>query len=91
MPRRRGPGSAPGCAMSCSWIATVVEESMEDRELVSGERIDGEEKNLKEGEIWEISNVNKMHSVRNGGQKNRVHLLIDYAPLEVWEKYFINS
>lgn len=50
--------------------------------------IDGEEMNIKEGEIWEISNVNKMHSVRNDGETDRVHLLIDFAPIDVWEKYF---
>jgi hypothetical protein len=50
--------------------------------------IAGEEMHMKSGEIWEISNVNKMHSVKNGGKTDRIHFLIDYAPVDVWERYF---
>jgi hypothetical protein len=32
---------------------------------------------MKKGELWEINNDGKMHSVRNGGAEDRVHLLID--------------
>ena len=42
--------------------------------------IDGEERNMKEGEIWEISNVKKPHSVQNKGVSDRIHLLIDWDP-----------
>jgi len=40
--------------------------------------IDGELKNMKEGEIWEINNNEKKHSVENGGIEDRIHLLIDF-------------
>jgi len=43
--------------------------------------IDGEIKNLKRGEVWEISNVNKFHSVTNNGSTDRIHLLLDWDPL----------
>ena len=42
--------------------------------------IDGEYKNLKEGEVCEISNVNKYHSVSNSGDTDRIHLLLDWDP-----------
>jgi hypothetical protein len=42
--------------------------------------IDGELKNMKEGEIWEINNDEKKHSVENNGTKDRIHLLIDFLP-----------
>jgi quercetin dioxygenase-like cupin family protein len=47
--------------------------------------INGEEKSLKPGEIWEISNVFKPHSVRNEGDCDRIHLLIDWMPLEIFK------
>ena len=34
--------------------------------------------NLKEGEIWEVNNDKKKHSVHNNGDEDRVHLLIDW-------------
>lgn len=40
--------------------------------------IDGEVKNLKEGEVWEINNDAKPHSVENQGDEDRIHLLLDY-------------
>jgi hypothetical protein len=43
--------------------------------------IEGEIKNLKKGEVWEISNINKMHSVYNRGKSDRIHLLIDWDPI----------
>ncbi len=49
--------------------------------------IDGEERNLKSGEIWEISNVSKLHSVRNDGQSDRIHLLIDWMPLDIFKRF----
>lgn len=40
--------------------------------------VDGEIINMKEGEIWEINNDEKYHSVWNKGAKDRIHLLIDW-------------
>jgi len=40
--------------------------------------IDGEIKNLKEGEMWEINNSEKFHSVENNSSINRIHLIIDW-------------
>jgi hypothetical protein len=45
--------------------------------------IDGDIKNLKEGEIWEINNVKKLHSVSNNGTSDRIHLLIDWDPFNI--------
>jgi len=42
--------------------------------------IDGEIKNMREGEIWEINNIRKFHSVQNNGISDRIHLLIDWDP-----------
>jgi len=39
--------------------------------------VGGETIHMKKGELWEINNDGKMHSVRNGGAEDRVHLLID--------------
>ena len=33
---------------------------------------------MKPGELWEIDNDNQFHDVINGGEEDRVHLLIDY-------------
>lgn len=33
---------------------------------------------MKEGEIWEIDNAYKIHSVNNDGNTDRIHLLVDY-------------
>ena len=40
-------------------------------------KVDGVEKNMKVGEMWEINNT-KYHSVTNGGNTDRFHLIIDY-------------
>ena len=40
--------------------------------------VGGEGKNLKEGEIWEIKNTNKTHSVYNKGVEDRIHLIVDW-------------
>ncbi len=40
--------------------------------------IDNEIKNLKEGEMWEINNSEKIHSVINNSDINRVHLIVDW-------------
>lgn len=41
--------------------------------------VGGEEKNMKEGEIWEIDNQS-VHSVENNSDIDRIHLIIDYLP-----------
>jgi hypothetical protein len=41
--------------------------------------IDGEPKHLSVGECWEINN-NKVHSVTNSSEEDRVHLIIDIIP-----------
>ena len=40
--------------------------------------VGGESKNLEEGYIWEIKNSEKIHSVTNNGQTDRIHLIIDW-------------
>ena len=39
--------------------------------------IDGIDKHLKIGEIWEIDNT-KMHGVNNPTDTDRVHLIVDF-------------
>ncbi len=51
--------------------------------------IAGEEKNMKVGEIWEISNVLQQHSVNNKGESDRIHLLLDWIPDDVYENYIM--
>ena len=43
--------------------------------------IGGETKQLKEGEIWEINNINE-HSVDNNSNENRIHLILDYNQIK---------
>lgn len=33
---------------------------------------------MEKGTMWEINNSTKIHSVENGGETDRIHLLIDY-------------
>jgi len=40
--------------------------------------VNDEEINMKQGEIWEINNSGKPHSVTNEGENDRIHLLIDW-------------
>lgn len=40
--------------------------------------VGGEVKNLKEGEVWEINNSQKLHSVVNNSKVDRIHLIIDW-------------
>jgi hypothetical protein len=37
-----------------------------------------EVKHLKEGEIWEINNSKKKHSVVNKSNQDRIHIILDY-------------
>jgi ABC-type polysaccharide transport system permease subunit len=43
--------------------------------------VDGEERNLKEGEIWEVD-VSKLHSVHNKSSEGRIHLIVMYNEKE---------
>ena len=53
--------------------------------IITNDQVDfhvGEELiNMRVGELWEINN-GTMHSVRNRGDKDRVHLIIDWMPNE---------
>jgi hypothetical protein len=40
--------------------------------------VDGEEINMKAGEVWEINNFEKEHSVVNNGNNDRIHLIVDW-------------
>lgn len=40
--------------------------------------VGGEVVFMKEGEIWEINNSEKPHSVQNKGDTDRIHLLLDW-------------
>ena len=40
--------------------------------------IDNEIKNLKEGEMWKINNSEKIHSVINISNTDRIHLIVDW-------------
>lgn len=39
--------------------------------------VGGEEKNMKEGEMWEINNQ-KLHEVDNVSEFDRIHIIVDY-------------
>jgi hypothetical protein len=41
--------------------------------------VGGEKINLKKGELWEINNSQKTHSVENKSKYDRVHLIIDWV------------
>ena len=45
--------------------------------------IGGEEKNMKLGEFWEINNFVKKHGVKNLGDTDRIHLIVDIKQLPV--------
>ena len=44
--------------------------------------VDGEEKNMKVGEMWEINN-SKYHSVFNNGDIDRIHMIIDFKKVNI--------
>lgn len=46
--------------------------------------VGGEEKYMKEGEIWEINNQN-VHSVENNSDEDRIHFIIDYQINKITE------
>ena len=47
--------------------------------------------NMKEGELWEINNVNKFHGVRNNSNNDRIHLIYDYISQINTREEFIND
>jgi len=44
-------------------------------------------RNLKVGELWEINNDKKMHSVENLGEIDRIHLIVDWVEDSILKKY----
>jgi aspartyl/asparaginyl beta-hydroxylase (cupin superfamily) len=46
-----------------------------------------DKRNLKLGELWEINNDKKMHSVENFGDTDRIHLIVDWIEESLFEKY----
>lgn len=44
-------------------------------------------RNLKLGELWEINNDKKRHSVENLGETDRVHLIVDWVEQSLFDKY----
>ena len=44
-------------------------------------------KNLNQFEIWEINNTEKKHSVINDSNEERIHLIVDFLPTLLLEKY----
>ena len=42
---------------------------------------------MKEGEIWEINNSGKIHSVHNKGTTDRIHLMIDWKLTKKKEEF----
>lgn len=38
-------------------------------------------KHMKQGEIWEIDNAGREHSVSNMGEEDRIHLIVDWQTL----------
>jgi hypothetical protein len=46
-----------------------------------------DKRNLKLGEIWEINNDKKLHSVDNLGDTDRIHLIVDWVEESLMEKY----
>jgi hypothetical protein len=41
--------------------------------------VDNQRKYLREGEIWEVNNTRKEHSVSNDSDIDRIHLICDFA------------
>jgi len=46
-----------------------------------------DKRNLKLGEIWEINNDKKEHSVENLGETDRIHLIVDWVEESLFQKY----
>lgn len=39
--------------------------------------VDGQSLHMSEGQVWEINNTGKIHSVHNRGETDRIHLIVD--------------
>jgi aspartyl/asparaginyl beta-hydroxylase (cupin superfamily) len=50
-------------------------------------RVGDDRRNLKLGELWEINNDKKIHSVENLGEIDRIHLIVDWVEQSLFEKY----
>jgi hypothetical protein len=46
-----------------------------------------DKRNLKLGEIWEINNDKKEHSVDNLGETDRIHLIVDWVEESLFQQY----
>jgi len=46
-----------------------------------------DKRNLKVGELWEINNDKKEHSVNNFGDTDRIHLIVDWIEESLFKKY----
>lgn len=57
----------------CKRVHTPIITNSKVFFTVGDERI-----NLKKGEMWEINNTKKTHSVENNSKSDRVHLIIDW-------------
>jgi hypothetical protein len=49
--------------------------------------VGGDKRNLKLGEIWEINNDKKEHSVDNLGETDRIHLIVDWVEESLFQQY----
>ena len=49
--------------------------------------VENDRRNLKIGELWEINNDKKNHSVENLGEIDRIHLIVDWVEESLFEKY----
>ena len=47
--------------------------------------VNNEKKNMEVGDCWEINNM-KSHYVKNDGETDRIHLLIDILPNDLFSK-----
>jgi hypothetical protein len=48
-----------------------------------------DKRNLLLGEVWEINNDKKLHSVDNFGDTDRIHLIVDWVEKSLLDKYDI--
>jgi hypothetical protein len=46
-----------------------------------------DKRNLKLGEMWEINNDKKIHSVDNFGKTDRIHLIVDWVAESIFKQY----
>jgi hypothetical protein len=49
--------------------------------------VGNDKRNLKIGELWEINNDKREHSVNNLGDTDRIHLIIDWVEQSLFEQY----